>query len=104
MEKKTIVLISVGSLVVLTGGYFAWKALTKPKVAAPVITYTAPTPVAQTKLQEVAGKANAVIDKAKTIFSAFSSADGEYQNADGSTTTFSYGLPFDLRNPHTNSI
>lgn len=114
MEKKTKIIIGVGAaMVVAVGGFAFYKSMNK-KTATKSQTLVEklnipeePKTVGQSmvakaadKLGPVAEKVEKVAGRVKEVLGAASNrnANGEYQNADGTTVTYQLGYPLEVAN------
>jgi len=109
MEKKTKIIIGVGAaMVVAVGGFAFYKNINK-KTATKSQTLVEKLNIpeepktvgesfvlkAKDKLQPVTERVEKVAGKVKEVLW---NANGEYQNADGTTVTYQLGYPLEVAN------
>lgn len=112
MEKKTKIIIGVGAaMVVAVGGFAFYKSMNKKTATKsqtlvekqnipeePKTVGKSKVAKAAKKLEPVAKKVEKVAGKSKEILGAVWHANGEYQNADGTTVTYQLGYPLEVAN------
>ena len=112
MEKKTKIIIGVGAAIVVAVGGFAFYKNINKKTATKSQTLVKKLNIpeepktvgesfvlkAKDKLQPLTERAQKIAGKAKEKLGASWNANGEYQNADGTTVTYQLGYPLEVAN------